>query len=611
MGIRGKTTTLSIAVLALAGGCTAGDPDGPLADVDLVLAVDTTPGGVTSAEVVGALPRGMGDSMAPRPGDGRLEVLFVDADRDEVLAHGRVAAPQGGVLERFSDEGIEGEPFHVEEGRVLVAVPAPSEGRGRLTLRTVGGTDVAFEVGPSGPDETFEARSIEPVAGDRSLPGATRGALSEDVAPARQPLVETDSCGDGEVDREWNITLSDVLSLEIFPEQCDDGNREDGDGCSSDCRHEMVHLGGAEEAAGTIRIVLVPHRWESFEAFEEYASTQVAGVFASDPVYREWEDRISFWALESDEVNEEYEPAISCETAAGDVQSLLRRVQSRDALLARYAGDLSLATRMVLVHPEECGFAWAFPGDIVFLSSTFSDEILAHELGHNLGHLADEYPYGSSVAEDYPCQTEYERFGFELAPPNVSTDGSSWSCLLENVGGATCPGGGHVHRSPIGGACGTDGGFTPCARCLMGGAEVGFCPVCRAHMDARLADILGDSRGEACGNGADDDLDGEADEGCSCECTPTACGSGSGERACGSDGCFGSCGGCGVGKMCGADHRCEAECPGASCRDGTGRDVCAGRRSLLVCDAEAGTSRFCTCSDAGEWVDCTVCEGRA
>lgn len=581
--LRSLTTFACIAALA---SCTGDDPAAD-AEADLLLRLEVGAAGVDRVQVDSVWAPGAAPELVP--GDrGALRVHWVDADEGRVLASGRIPLDRFVMAEEFDAlNGIRGEAIDVVADTRQVLLPRPPGGRGRLTLAWTDetGADRVSAWTIHVPREgalPIAAAEVEPVD-DLSAPlrAPDRSAPTAGVAGARAALHGSEHCGNGELEEDLYYIGGYVGYV---GEHCDDGNTEDGDGCSSDCRHELVHVGGAPAESSSITVVYVPAGWGDLEAFEAYARFQSEGTLASD-FYDAHADEISFWALSVPEVDEL--GSVGC----GDVGGVNSRIADlRDAIMGgRYDGALRAhrPLQATLSTPSECR-SWAQYGGNIMLGVDPRDTVMAHEMGHSLGHLADEYPYGDR------CQGEDR--------PNISYGTPvKWACLAEARSDARCPDGQGVHMRGVGGACAADV-ITPCSGCMMFTAADDFCPVCEAQLEAVFASLLGSGLDESC-NGADDDLNGTTDDGCDCAtCTPVC-----GGRECGGDGCFGDCGACGLGEGC-RDYTCATGCE-QSCRTATGSDVCLGEPGLFHCSPGEVTRCTCASNSSGglALTDCSAC----
>lgn len=290
--------------------------------------------------------------------------------------------------------------------------------------------------------------------------------------------------------------------------------------------------------------------------------------------------------------------------------------------------------------------------------------LLAHELGHDVFGLADEY-------DGDPCEPHADPPSF----PNIafSSDRATlpWSDLVapstpvptpDDPENATLVGafeGGHY--------CATNR-WRPQHDCLMNHLDAPFCQVCRRVFDGVLQDAgpgpCGDGlcSGEEVCNACPQDCgycrlravcgDGQCQtsetyDSCAEDCPrprPRACavgccdsdstvdlawagGAGWGGwrsgwfwRACfyrASQHCEGRGGwdeltylGRTTERMCSAATPPSADagagaCPDASCNDSLGREICAGGRGAVQCPE--GGIQTCTCSPSGEWESCGAC----
>lgn len=572
-----RIALLSILAGGVALGCSADDPPPSFGSHDLLLKVTVASDGVQGVEAVGLIPPGSLARLAPGQ-DGALEVLAVDPDRRVQLGDGRIHFQRFVTLETFHEIGIEGVEVEVPAADRYFVVRSPASDVLRVTFRLEGETR-AYEIDLEGAAAAgpIEGTEVAPVDEDASAVGMLRAATSHDAGGGGDELVSDETCGDGTVDEHEGGGLFSFF-LRLFDEQCDDGNTEDGDGCSSHCRNELVHVGGSTDVNNTYAVVFVPTGWGDLAAFEAYTRGVAESLLAQD-WYDEHADGFSFWALAKEEVDELGEVACagpmdtpSGEDAAG-VNARIDQAARPEALLAMYEGALGVPTVYVITHPQECRSWTTFGGSAISLGrkdQNLGGVVMAHEIGHNLGYLADEYDYGSCRGANTPNLSE---------TPEVK-----WSCLLENNGGAACPDGGAVRAFSVEAGCDPQI-VRPCTRCMMRD-YADFCPICRAQMDSRFA------------GGGDVDLGG-------CDCTPNDCPA----TGCGGDGCFGECG-CGAGERCFAGM-CEAGCVGNTCGiDALGREVCDGDIYLHAGDCPDGQARRCTC-DAANWTltDCGDCIG--
>jgi len=537
----------------LLGGCVAEtSPDAPMVE-DLDLVFELTVGREGGLDVVlrGALPAGSGLAERAISERGAVEVLYVDLDRGARVASGRLEVSHERVTEHFGEHGIEGELEMVDEVSRTLVVPAPGRGHGRLTLRR-GDEVVAFEIRPDGAARELVLVPTEPEPSDRALPTRSELAGESDVGRASGALLSAGTCGDGVLDGdEVPFDVDGIFTIRIHGEACDDGNRESNDGCSSDCEFEPAFVGGNPVAPETYSVVFVPAGPWDVEEFMEY--TRVA---SEDALRTGWfedrADRFSFWALSPDMV-----PDLEDVVCGDKYTSLLSDVLIDQLILADFRGRRHTPAQMVIVHAEECRGQAHYGWHIRLGNSEWTQQALAHELGHALGHLGDEYTFaGGDSHKD--CNSG----------PNIGRDDDPhWQCAADSSG-ATCPDGAPVGMYPIEGTCGPEV-VIQCPDCEMSShSGHAFCPVCHAQLTARLADHFEEPLEEICGNLADDDLDGEGDEGCMCEEAPP--------RAV-------------------PWQPCET----ASCVDDLGREICAGQTGTI--ETSPGVLTACDCREDGSF----------
>jgi hypothetical protein len=157
-----------------------------------------------------------------------------------------------------------------------------------------------------------------------------------------------------------------------------------------------------------------------------------------------------------------------------------------DTLISQYINQYvpECDTRIVLINqPIRYGFANSY----IFLSggelgSLSNDSTIAHEMGHNIGWLWDEYGGVGAYS------------GAEYASPNTTalSDPAQipWKHLLtpgKEI--PSVPGSGGVGLFEGGGTY-NGGRYRPTDSCMMAGGDR-FCPVCTEAIEVRMADLTG------------------------------------------------------------------------------------------------------------------------
>ena len=212
---------------------------------------------------------------------------------------------------------------------------------------------------------------------------------------------------------------------------------------------------------------------------------------------------------------------------------------------------------------------------VIFSGERERRNALVHELGHALGGLADEYPYGASN-----CRFK--------TSANVSEPGAPrWSCLI--AAGQRCPAGEPMGAFP--GLADCPEHIRPCANSVLGFSDSfdDFDEVATRIMTAARSDFDAVTAADAAndyswwlGN---------------CGCTPGC------QVDCGIDGCGNRCDSCPDRFACileGADWACREGCQAgeAVCRDVLDKEVCAGDYAYLQVCGPTSAQR-CRCVPAG------------
>jgi hypothetical protein len=162
-----------------------------------------------------------------------------------------------------------------------------------------------------------------------------------------------------------------------------------------------------------------------------------------------------------------------------------------------FGGDYTLISQYINQYVPECDtrlvlvnqpVPYGFPNSYIFLRGgelglEFNNTPIAHEMGHNIGYLWDEY---GGTQEAYS--------GAEHASPNVTALSDParipWKHLLtpgKEI--PSVPGSGGVGLFE-GGSYYNGGRYRPTDSCMMTSGER-FCPVCTKAIKVRLADLTG------------------------------------------------------------------------------------------------------------------------
>jgi hypothetical protein len=333
---------------------------------------------------------------------------------------------------------------------------------------------------------------------------------------------------------------------------------------------DLAFLAGNPNPAHAYIVVIVANGFgDDLGPFDTQAQGISEGLLEQD-WYRDHEDFLSLWSFYDVEANDETSILCGGNTMA-ELVEVAERVNELWGNVHPKTVDINYGTArassdlMVLITNQECR---AFSiGHAVLLGTTDTNPThLAHEIGHSLGNLDDEY-----AEEGRACSGRIN---------TTPLDDIRWACLLQpNPTAETCSGGSDVGAIPPVMSC--DDWGRPCENCMMRHADADFCPVCSNRMDlvfqVRSNGLLYSDMTETC-NGVDDNGNGSVDEGCGCEgstCSPVpeVCGDGL-DNDCDGDIDEG-CGGCGNGvceepgetcRSCPVDcGECPATCPNGSC----------------------------------------------
>lgn len=247
------------------------------------------------------------------------------------------------------------------------------------------------------------------------------------------------------------------------------------------------------ESRANVNLLILPEGYQASEldAFHRHAG-DVASRLGSLPDYGAHWSQINIWTQDitsrdsgTSDPQTGADKTTAFEVTFGDDRVYPRRLlfpqasaatdvyRAVDALAERLRADMVI----LLVNTEEYGGAG---GSFATVSRTvLATEILAHELGHSLFNLGDEYA-GGGVSCD-PASI----FGANLAS---SIDRLPWQDLLTTtqLPTPTTSPDGTVGAFEGGGYC-TTGVFRPEKNCLMRQLGLPMCRVCRREMDRIFA----------------------------------------------------------------------------------------------------------------------------
>lgn len=551
--IERAATARCLLAAAVALGCT--NPDPARDDAELFLRFEVRGDGALGDVAVARVPRG---ALTARAATTRGEVLVEQLDGDEVAWSGHRYVSYYGVSEVFGPTDITGELVAIDVSVQRMLLPDP--GGDEVTLR--------FSITPpgGGAPEVTERTVVIPETDTGSSTGGLVEHEADDVAGRREglclsfdaPLLSVDTCDD---EHFCNATIGGCE-----PEACIPDDTWDG---------ELVEV----VAGSDYQIVLLPYGWDDPDAFEENVRGFVESMQTRIDWYADNPGRVGFsvWRQRCEVDGHEPDP--------GDRAGLVAWLDE----LPEQTGRLPGADGYVVLGEGDTCTGWAYFGGPHAAITRCADtetgaDLLAHELGHLIAHLRDEYSYSASDTASCAAGSA------ALDVPNLAAaDDPSWFCEADT---------GEVYAGQdCGGASGgVVGGFVEVASyCSNSIARPCESSIMRAHWDNQF-DPVGEGAmtyaldtGERMGYV-------DCDEGCSDDCSEYAAGT------CGLNGCFQICNACDTGQRCGGatevGYLCRDECaPGAaSCRSNLGFDFCDGETALTT-DGACDGYRLASCDD--------------
>lgn len=256
-----------------------------------------------------------------------------------------------------------------------------------------------------------------------------------------------------------------------------------------------------------VNFLLLPDGYTEAELpqFHEFAA-KVASGLSQIPGYSDHWDDINVYYQDvrskdsgiADPKQPEDTKTTAFETTFGDGATSPRRciLPSNRVSAAAVASMLAIGRSVsadqivIIANTHEYG-GCAIPGDRVAVMSATEHaiRIMAHEIGHSLFKLADEYT-------DSPPACDASRW--KKGTPNVGSDLDAlpWRDLIP--AGASLPTSPGDTSTPIGafegaGYC-TTGAYRASEKCMMHTIDQAFCPVCKRELDRYFAAHTGGDR---------------------------------------------------------------------------------------------------------------------
>lgn len=264
---------------------------------------------------------------------------------------------------------------------------------------------------------------------------------------------------------------------------------------SKDVIGTPVRLSTHAASADNVKLLLVPDGYTEAElpAFRKVAAN-VATKLGQIPGYREHWDQFDVYAQDVRSQNSGiFDPSkggtpkdTAFETSFGDgVKSPHRCVLPSEHVRASAVASLhqiakSISADMVIIisnSTEYGGCAMPWERLAVMTANELGVRIVAHEMGHALFDLSDEYEFNPPTCD---------LGALKRGKSNVSSDLGAlpWKDMIASSTAVptTSASAGTVGAFEGGGYC-AKGAYRPTANCFMRSLDADFCPVCRREVD--------------------------------------------------------------------------------------------------------------------------------
>lgn len=244
-----------------------------------------------------------------------------------------------------------------------------------------------------------------------------------------------------------------------------------------------VHRGTSP--LGVVDLLFIPEGYTEAQlpSFREDVDFHVQALLAREP-FASYKERLSFRRLDLVSATDDMFNQDLTDTALGACGHLRRGRFSYDFQRLRLAASGRATVAIVLVNHTNVPITVApltSPGGLAYVFQTRDQgpTVLAHELGHSLFFLGDEY--GNRVLDTCmpPQQPVFSTAETEFFP-NLTFEptGARWAHIAQGA-----------EPSGFGYPCGV---YNPPGQCMMGqDVNQPLCAVCRAHVDALFAGFAG------------------------------------------------------------------------------------------------------------------------